>query len=114
MFAMLSAFLPEDEGHDLRRVAGDVVFRSTDSDGNTYKNGLLHSYDDMPAFVNGTRHKWYKDGVLHREGDLPALVDTYSTEWWVNGQRHREDGPALVYYYNTTIYTEMWLNDVRQ
>ena len=35
MFAMIAAFLPQDEGHDLRRVAGDKVFRSEGLNGNT-------------------------------------------------------------------------------
>jgi hypothetical protein len=35
MFAIVAAYLPESEGSDLRRVAGDVVFRHTDKDGNS-------------------------------------------------------------------------------
>jgi len=99
MFAMLSAFLPKAEGHDLRRVAGDVVFRSRDRDGRTYWNGLLHSYDDEPAIVadNGTYKVWYKQGKIHREGDLPAITrNEIYQEWYKEGELHRDgDLPAI-------------------
>jgi hypothetical protein len=97
MFAMLSAFVSEEEGHDLRRVAGSAVFRSTDTDGFTYKNGLLHSFEDLPA-VNvddGKYKEWFKNGKLHREGDLPALIHGLRSEWFKDGVLHREGGPAI-------------------
>ena len=63
----------------------------------TYKNDVLHSYDDKPAVVKGNHQEWYKEGVRHRDGDLPALVSLYSNEWWVNGKRHRDgDKPAVI------------------
>ena len=62
MFAMLSAFAEGDEGNDLRRAAGRVFFRSTDSNGNTYRNGLLHSYDDQPSHTTIYQKMWHKDG----------------------------------------------------
>jgi hypothetical protein len=57
MFAMIAAYIPISEGHDLRRVAGKVVFRH-DRDGCTYKNGLLHSYSDKPAYTRGKYQVW--------------------------------------------------------
>jgi hypothetical protein len=98
MFAMLSAFVSEEEGHYLRRAAGKVVFRSRDSDGNTYLNGLLHSYDDEPAFVSGNRREWYWNGLLHRDGDLPAVVIEGTAErWYRYGKSHRDgDLPAHI------------------
>ena len=100
MFAMISAFLPKGEGNDLRRVAGKVVFRSTDRDGRTYRNGLLHSYDDSPAVVadNGTYKVWYKQGKIHREGDLPAITrNEQYQEWYRYGELHRDgDLPAII------------------
>ncbi len=101
MFAMLSAFLPKAEGEHLRRVAGKVVFRSTDRDGRTYRNGLLHSYDDNPAIVadNGTYKVWYKEGKIHRDGDLPAITrdDVEYQEWYRAGMLHRDgDLPAII------------------
>ena len=92
MFAMIASFLSPNEGIDLRRVAGDVVFRSESQNGNTYRNGLLHSFDDIPAVVSGGRQEWYKDGLLHREGDRPAVVSEGSyKQWWVNGVFVRYD-----------------------
>ena len=101
MFAMIAAFLPKNEGHDLRLIAGNVVFRSEDKDGRTYKNGLLHSYDDMPAISLDNYKVWYKNGKIHREGDMPAIVrgDFYK-EWYKNGLLHREgDLPAIISRY---------------
>ena len=60
MFAMIDAY----EGHEVRLAAGKVVFRHTDEYGNTYKNGVLHSYDDKPAVDRGKVKEWYKDGNL--------------------------------------------------
>ena len=128
MFAMIAAYLPKDEGNDLRRVAGSVIFRHEDKYGNTYKNGLLHSYNDLPAlidifstshwYMNGKLHregdlpavkysngtnKWYKNGKKHRDGDKPAYIDKYKhyQAWYKNGKRHREcDLPAIICIYN--------------
>ena len=71
MFAMIAAYLPPYEGYYLRTVAGSVVFRHIDRDGRTYKNGLLHSYDDVPAINKNDYKAWYLDGKLHRHGDNP-------------------------------------------
>lgn len=54
MFAIVAAYLDPQKGDDLRRVCGNVVFRHDDKDGNTYKNGVLHSYNDLPALIEGT------------------------------------------------------------
>lgn len=121
MFAMVAAYLPKSEGDDLRRVAGNVVFRHEDSEGSTYKNGVLHSYDDQPAshingckewYQNGKRHRdgdkpafiygsweeWRKNGKLHRDGDKPSVIDRARQEWYKDGKRHREgDLPAFIY-----------------
>ena len=96
MFSILSSCLQSHEGDDLRRVAGSVYFRSTDSNGNTYRNGLLHSYDDQPAVFKGTQ-KWYRNGEIHREGDKPAVICGNKQVWYWNGERHREgDLPAVI------------------
>jgi hypothetical protein len=62
MFAMIAAYLPKHDGVYLRKVAGKVVFRH-DKDGCTYKNGVLHSYNDIPAYIEGSKNTWYKDGT---------------------------------------------------
>ena len=109
MFALLAAFLPQDEGRDLRRVAGGAVVRSRDEDGRTYKNGALHSFEDVPAiretelrltpYVHRVElfAEWYKDGKRHRDGDLPAVIDQFSEEWYKDVKSHREgDRPAFI------------------
>jgi len=103
MFAIISAYLPSYEGNDIRWAAGKVVFRHIDKYGNTYKNGLHHSYEDKPALVEeyldeeGHRLVWYKDGDIHRDGDLPAVIDIDRQEWYKDGKRHREgDKPAWI------------------
>ena len=130
MFAVISAYLEPKEGHYLRKVAGDVVFRH-DRPGYTYKNGVLHSYNDQPASNIGNNLKWYKDGLLHRdcdkpaftkgnyqvwyrdgkihrEGDLPAVIDVDLREWYKNGKLHREgDRPAIERVDGTK---EWWVN----
>lgn len=97
---MVAAYLPSNEGNDLRRVDGGVVFKSQDMFGSTYKNGLLHSFDDQPAISldNGTNKFWYRNGYRHRDGDKPAVVkgEKYM-EWWVHGRLHRYDyKPSIV------------------
>jgi antitoxin component YwqK of YwqJK toxin-antitoxin module len=97
MFAMIAAYLPPEEGHDIRRIAGKVVFRYNDNEGRTYKNGVLHSYEDNPAVIDGKRKEWYKDGEIHRDGDFPAVIDGYFKNWCKNGKLHREgDLPAII------------------
>jgi len=99
MFAMIAAYIPAEEGDDLRRVSGKVVFRHEDENGNTYKNGLLHSYNDKPALIEPvTNNKiWFKDGKRHRDNDRPAVETIKKQEWYKDGQLHREgDFPAVI------------------
>lgn len=39
-----------------------------------YCNGLLHSYNDMPA-IDSTYKVWYKHGLVHRDGEKPAVLN---------------------------------------
>jgi antitoxin component YwqK of YwqJK toxin-antitoxin module len=99
MFAMIAAFLPEHEAYNLRQATGNVVFKHKDKHGNTYKNGLLHSFNDEPAIINDIYKLWYKDGKIHRENDLSALVNLEQSiqKWYKNGKIHREgDLPAVI------------------
>lgn len=67
----------------------------------TFKDGLLHSFNDEPAqwYYGGTNRgvkEWYSNGVIHREHG-PAIVDDSGVqEWYRNGFRHRDDGPASI------------------
>ena len=118
MFAMIAAYLPRDEGNELRKISGSLVFRSEDEKGNTYKNGLLHSYADMPAINEANFKAWYKDGVVHREDDKPAVIEFGWHDWYFNGKRHREGGkPAVVGtdykgWYIHGIFQTQTINDV--
>ena len=117
MFAMIAAYLPPDEAREVRQFAGKVVFRHTDENGSTYKNGLLHSYDDKPAVNKVSIHgkkmsEWYKDGLLHREGGLHAVDYGDYLQWWVNGKKHREGGLNAVesYFFGNLCHQEWWVN----
>ena len=118
IFANIASFLTGDEASVLIPATGDVVVRSTDEKGKTYKNGLLHSYDDKPAFdrvsIHGKRMmEWYKDGVFHREGGLPAVdYGGGDLQWWVNGKKHREGGlPAVeIHFFGTLAIQEWWVD----
>ena len=117
MFAMIAAYLPPDEAREVRQFAGKVVFMHTDENGSTYKNGLLHSYDDKPAVNKVSIHgkklsEWYKDGLFHREGGLPALDYGGCLQWWVNGKKHREGGLNAVesYFFGNLCHQEWWVD----
>ena len=111
MFAMIAAFLEEDEGHDIRRITGKVFFRSEDEFGCTYRNGLLHSYHDEPAISDYFKKSWFNDGKLHRDGDKPSCISRHYQSWYKNGKRHREaDKPAFIAEDNSQ---EWWVNGVR-
>jgi len=111
MFAMIAAFLPEHEACHLREATGNVIFKHKDKHGYTYKNGLLHSFNDEPAASDGIYILWYKDGKIHRENDLPALVDLEQLiqKWYKNGKIHREgDLPAVI---NVKSDIQWWCKD---
>ena len=73
-----------------------------------FKNGLLHSIRDIPAFTQKSGWSivtaWYKNGKHHRENG-PAVIISYidngrrfdnTIVYYKNGERHREDGPARI------------------
>jgi len=118
VFAEISSFLGEGpEGDFLRKFTGNCGVRD-DIKGSTYRNGVLHSYDDKPAEIRYNRFAvWYRNGKKHREGDKPAYIDlkhseTYS-KWFWNGKIHRDgDKPAVIentkqiWYKNGVIHRE--------
>ena len=102
LFAEVASYLGVGpEGDLLRKYCGNEAVRD-DIRGSTYRNGVLHSYNDKPAVIRYERMAvWYKNGKIHREGDLPAYVDLKYPEthitWYRNGKIHREgDLPALI------------------
>ena len=80
---------------------GDIIAneyycnRYGDSAISTFKNGLLHSFNNEAAYESydgdSEISKWYKDGVLHRE-DGPACVydydkdEVYRREYYIDGK----------------------------
>ena len=75
----------------------DRTLKNTIKNEEWYKDGHLHSYNDLPAKIDrmGTK-SWYKDGTLHRDG-LPAKVLADGSEqWYCNGRQHRDgDQPSV-------------------
>ena len=79
LYAEISRFLVDDI-HDTSRLIRKLAKKNIVKDiinGKTYKNGLLHSFNDEPAIVYADRSEWYSNGKLHRVGK-PAI-------WYVNG-----------------------------
>ena len=100
MFAMISAYLPKEEASIVSKLAGRVIFRHEDKYGDTFKNGLRHSYDDKPSVERyyDNYRSWHCDGELHRDNDLPAIVCNDYKEWRIHGMIHRDnDLPAIVF-----------------
>jgi len=102
IFAEIASMLGKGpEGDLLRKYCGNTTVRDNIK-GSTYRNGVLHSYQDKPAEISyGHYGLWYKNGKLHRDGDLPAYVDLKHPEtfctWYKNGKIHRDgDLPALI------------------
>ena len=66
----------------------------------SWKDGILHSYDDEPAWTTSEGERfWYTDGLLHRDHDKPAHVTPHDfcKEWFLRGELHRDgDQPARV------------------
>jgi len=115
LYAEISRFLVDDI-HDvsrlIRKLAKKNIVKDI-NDGKTYKNGLLHSFNDEPAIVYADRSEWYSNGKLHRVGkpaicyvngdckyykknrlhsydDLPAIKNTNGDcEWYIMDERVR-------------------------
>jgi antitoxin component YwqK of YwqJK toxin-antitoxin module len=117
--ALISTYLEDDEGDYFRDKTEDFIIKEV-RDGRTYGNGVLHSFNDMPAVIkigsqelykNGKKHrdesdgtqKWYKNGLLHRDNDMPAVIyiNVFNKfgiqEWYKNGLLHRDNNmPAVI------------------
>lgn len=75
----------------------------------TYENGLLHSFNDKPAYIELdeyiidklSREEWYENGLLHRDNNEPALIcyKERRKEWYTRGVLNRDgDEPAIIVY----------------
>jgi hypothetical protein len=89
--ALIATYLEDEEGNYFREQTNEFFIKDI-INGNTYKNGLLHSFNDIPAIIkNNGNQCWYKNGKLHRDNDLPAVIwYDGSQEWYKNGQLHIE------------------------
>jgi hypothetical protein len=89
LLCLISTYVPKHV-EILTELAGGKLIRE-EKDGNTYANGVLHSFDDKPAEIWLNNKYWYKLGKLHRDNDLPAIIHSDgSSEWFQNGLLHRE------------------------
>lgn len=88
-------------------LSGNVGLK-TEKDGKTYRNGLLHSFDDNPAWSCEDMKIWYHKGKRHRDSG-PAIIYANGTEeWWKHGKPHRDhDLPAV----KTTDGLLAWYQD---
>ena len=97
--ALISCYLRNKEGKYFRDQTGDFIIKEI-KDGDTYGNGVLHSFNDMPAVIDlfGTQ-SWYKNGKIHRDNNLPARIwNNRNEEWFQNGIYHRDnDMPAIIW-----------------
>jgi hypothetical protein len=62
VFAQIASYLTISEAMALHTATGDVIVRHKDRQNKTYKNNLLHSYDDQPAVIDGNR----RNGLLKK------------------------------------------------
>jgi hypothetical protein len=87
--ASIACYLEDGEGDYFREQTGDFIIKEI-RNGKTYGNGVLHSFNNLPAeiYSNGSQ-LWYKNGLLHRDNDMPAEIYFGGTQkWYKNGKRH--------------------------
>ena len=98
--ANIAQFLSIGPIGDLFRVASGLIQIREIRDGCTYMNGVLHSFNDLPAkeYANGDKF-WYRNGKLHRDNDLPAREYADGDKFWYRDDKiHRDnDLPAGEY-----------------
>ena len=99
LYAEISCFLVDDI-HDVSRLIRKLAKKNIVKDirdGKTYKNGLLHSFNDEPAIVYADRSEWYSNGKLHRVGKPAICYTDGSVAYFIKGKRHRDNGlPAVI------------------
>jgi hypothetical protein len=62
--ALIATYLEDGEGDYFRDQTENFIIKET-RDGKTYGNGLLHSFNDMPAIIYCGNQLWYKNGKIH-------------------------------------------------
>ena len=99
LYALISTYVPEHFS-TLTELAGGLLIKEI-RDGNTYANGVLHSFNDEPAKSTTYYKSWWQYG--RRDNDLPAMVwDDESQMWLQHGEIHRDnDLPAIISHSGT-------------
>ena len=97
MYAEISRWLlNEPSSNIIRLFAGKVIIKDI-RNGETYANGLLHSFNDEPAVIQNGKRVWYHHSKIHRDNDLPAIIFANGDQCWcIHGKIHRYNGPAVV------------------
>ena len=98
MCATIAQFTGVGPIGDLFRVAAGPIQIREIRDDCTYMNGVLHSFNDLPAARNANGTKWwYRNGEIHRDNDLPAKEYADGDKFWYRDDKlHRDnDQPAL-------------------
>lgn len=92
-------YIPGDECFNYCDTVDQVFKVVYKKDNNTYldeKCTVLHSFDGKPAKRLIDYSAWYKNGLLHSYNDMPA-VDHYYKIWFHRGLIHRGNGqPAII------------------
>ena len=99
--AITASYLVNDIcGNELRKWCNGIIIKDM-RNGDTYKNGALHSFDGEPARIRKTYKEWFKDDKLHND-DSPAKIEIIAGRlieyYYSNGILHRDDGPAYIEY----------------
>lgn len=86
----------------------------------TYKNGLLHSFNDCPSMKkigNGMNFdfglsslitlQWHRDGKLHRDDDKAAEIEQFAMvtmwRWYRDGSPYREGNKPVTEMTNNSF-----------
>lgn len=98
MYAELACFIGAGDIGDRCRIMARSVQIKHKQDQQTYLNGLLHSFDDLPAIISNNYRVWYRHSKFHRDNDLPAVICANGDQYWYqHDERHRDnDLPAII------------------
>jgi hypothetical protein len=114
--AITASYLVDDIcGNELRKWCDDIIIKDM-RNGDTYKNGALHSFDGEPARIRKTYKEWFKNDKLHNE-DSPAKIEIINDRlieyYYSNGLLHRDDGPAYIEYcIKEEYYNEYFIDSI--
>lgn len=119
LIGIIASFSENPEAILLDKFCGNIGYKSVDAHGNTYRNGLLHSYNDQPAHTDSEKTlRWYKNGKLHREtvdekNTNPAVIYVDRTlQWYMHGKLHKqEESPTIIHNRGVACIEKFWIKD---